>query len=147
MLGGSAILLAAIMGGGVCAAPNTRAGSPHPLKASVTDILTIGKDEVCLTYSLVWVDDKPFLFPKAFVKLNIVFWDGRGNQIDQEIEDVLVLPKGFAAREVKCLTARLRVRQPKGATAVAIELGSSGISTERVVIPKGRAAQKGSGGR
>jgi len=108
------------------------------LRAAVTEVswdggaLTIGFTLRWTGAPLAWRLDRE-------VPVNVSFWDSLAEPAHRvSVEtDFVSLPKAFLARSADTATTVVRAQgAPPGATAVSLALGTSGLETDRIALPK-----------
>jgi hypothetical protein len=108
------------------------------LRAAVSDVSWDG-GTLTIGYTLHWTGG-PFAWRlDREVPVNVSFWDSitePAHRVSVEI-DFVALPKAFLARTSDSTAAVVHARGvPPGAAAVSLALGTSGLETDRIALPK-----------
>jgi hypothetical protein len=107
------------------------------LRASASDVSRDG-EIISIHYTLRWTERRNGWRLKPEAPVNISFWQSDvepAQRISIEI-GYISLPNAFLAHVVSSAEATLRTKVPASAGAVSLALGTSGLETERVALPK-----------
>ena len=115
-------------------------GSASPVVGGMqVAVRSVGREhhQLHFTYTFRWVGwQRDFVFIRPWGGINVYFWDSDGRQMEDVSFVRYGLSEGFAKGEGGVFEGTASVEVPAGAESFAVELGRSGIVTQRVTIPR-----------
>jgi hypothetical protein len=107
------------------------------LRATAGDVSWRG-ETISIAYTLQWTDRNNAWRLDDEAPVNISFWvsDIEPTRRVSRAIAFVSLPKSFLARITDTMTATVITGVPHGAAAVSLALGTSGLETGRVALPK-----------
>jgi hypothetical protein len=122
------------------APPTLEAESRSPvcggLQVAVKSLRREG-DRLHLAYTFRWVgEERTLWFLREWGRVNLSSWDSAGNRMDCSSSEMFLLRGDFSLGKVDVFEGTAAVDLPARARFIALELGRSGIVTNRVAIPE-----------
>jgi hypothetical protein len=106
------------------------------LRATVRSISPLRKTMIEIVYRLEYVKSKELWVVEPTEVVHVLYWNQNGKKLDETFASRIFLGDAFSARKQRIVEVKIRIRPPREAATLAIELGSSDLVTRRAKIPR-----------